>query len=104
MATSKFNLRKIREEMQGEGISELVGMLSGCELDYSRGVINYIITFDRDPDEENPYIGHLQPALYIHAKDPNGKHVTLLRYPTNTDTFYASCMDVINDLRKRGSE
>ena len=99
ISKTRFDLREIRDEMQGEEISELVEMLDDYELDYSRDGTDYILAFERDLDEEHPNWGNRQPALWIEARDPQGTRARLLRYPTNTDSFYDSCMDVVNKLR-----
>lgn len=96
-----ISLQEIRDDFQGEQIGDLIAMLVGQPITHhwrGRNPQDYRIEVTRDKEEDNPSV----QALVISATNSSGKEAHKYRYPTSTDSFYDSCIDVIKELRGSG--
>lgn len=92
------DLTYIKESFQEEDIRELIDILKGEKITHQWKEVDgehYSLRAKRDILDTSCV------GVMITAEDSIGRYEQLLRYPTSTDSFYDSCIDVIKNLRKR---
>ncbi|MFH1522182.1 MAG: hypothetical protein ABIF18_04460 [archaeon] len=92
------DLAYIKESFQEEDIRELIDILEGEKIIYRWKKVDggyYSLRVNRDILDTSCV------GVMITVEDSIGRYEEGLKYPTSTDSFYDSCIDVIKDLRKR---
>jgi hypothetical protein len=96
-----FDLREIRWQLYNEEISELIDMLEESPIvhkwvgERAQDYMIHVRKYDKGDDAFN------SDEVVIRVSDYSGRFIQEIRSPTSTDTFYNSCIEIIQKMRKQ---